>query len=55
MGTTLLWLERGAGDLGKGSRNWGPPGEEASLGGGAPPSLAKMGLWECFTEEDVGR
>lgn len=55
VGTTLLWLERGAGDLGKGSRNWGPPGEEASLGGGAPPSLAKMGLWECFTEEDVGR
>lgn len=55
VGTTLLWLERGGRDLGKGSRNWVPPGEEASLGGRAPPSLAKMGWWECLTEEDVGR
>ena len=30
-----------------GSGGWGPPGEEASLGRGAPSSLARLGRWDC--------
>lgn len=39
----------------EGQGGWGPLREQASLGGGAPPSLAKTRRWECLTKEDVGR